>query len=192
MGYKSCPERQLGNMAREWGGPFQKGSFPSDKHGISKQAGEGLLGPPEGSEAWGIRLAGDKTCTMHQRDQEGIKSTLQYILEKMCVTAALQTAEICTEHWSQRGNTEAAQEGQPHIGSGDFFWWPSRTGVWRRTKGCSVPAKRKSPTALLRLVEQMGSASTQQDLRDPLWGGHLCPPQKCTSEPLGAEVVRGA
>jgi len=44
-----------------------------------------------------IQLAGDKTCTMHQKDQEGIKSALQYITEKISVITALQAAEICTE-----------------------------------------------------------------------------------------------
>jgi len=44
-----------------------------------------------------IQLAGDKTCTMHQKDQEGIKSALQYIMEKISVITARRAAEICTK-----------------------------------------------------------------------------------------------
>lgn len=193
MGYKSSPERQLGNMARKWSGPSRKGSFPSDKHGISKQAWEGLNGPPKGSEAQNTVGRRQNVHNAPKRSGRNKISTAIHHGEDKCYYSAAGSWDLHRALISTWEHLEAAQEGQSHIGSGDFFWWPSRNGVWRRIKGCTIPCQWGSSPQLCCVWWSRCAAPAPNGPGGIRSEEAICAClTKCTSKPVRAEVVWGA
>lgn len=187
---KNHPDRQLGNTVRERTSPF-----PSDQPGTSKAAPEDLVQPPRGSQAhrrqkkylpgteiMATQSGSNKPCTIHRKEEEGVKSTPRNILERVFVIIPLCAEHQCWWQWSHR--RDGALGTNPVVGLDTSVLGGLCSGNRQETlcTGGHCPRQR----------EQMGSTDTQRASGDVHQGDHLRPAiPKHSAEPFRTALGYG-